>query len=337
MSAPEAPYPATTAAKGWRFELDYERIDRSATWALANEVPLAQPCLLAMWLAAWRQVPCGSMPNDEDVIRALCRIPADTWDAVRSVVMRGWWLAADGLLYHDTLIECANEMMARRRSDADRQAMRRAKSRVTPTDAATEEAMAKGKPLEEPPPENENVTRDTPVTPTEVHRESSTGTGTSTSTREVSLKPSPTSKALKKPGRSKNERLDASDLELPEGVPRDAWVKWANYRRTHKAPWTKEVAEASILRLQRLARLGHDVLDTVEHAIASGHQGLYPDHRTRPALSAVPAAGEAPSWKRERDERIYRMTGGNAGKAPADQRGEIIDMEQPDGPPAKRA
>lgn len=30
-----APYPSDTRPKGWRFELDYERIEASDTWALA--------------------------------------------------------------------------------------------------------------------------------------------------------------------------------------------------------------------------------------------------------------------------------------------------------------
>ena len=41
MTRPAAPYPAITRAKGWRFELDYEQVDQSDTWALAAEVPMA--------------------------------------------------------------------------------------------------------------------------------------------------------------------------------------------------------------------------------------------------------------------------------------------------------
>ena len=100
-----APYPADTRAKGWRFELEYERIEQSDTWAIAEEVQMAQHALLFMWLAAWRQVPCGSLPADETMIRAKCRIPPKLWAGLRDVLMRGWWLADDGRLYHDTIAE----------------------------------------------------------------------------------------------------------------------------------------------------------------------------------------------------------------------------------------
>lgn len=162
-----APYPAKTAAKGWRFELVYEAIEQSDTWSLAAEIPMCQHALLMMWLVAWMQVPCGSLPADEDLIRAKCRIPVDVWPSVRAVMMRGWWPADDGRLYHNTLVMRVEEMMARRRSDADRQAKRRAK--VTPD-------------TEPPSPENppgahtghSDVTRDTAVSRAEVHPESST-------------------------------------------------------------------------------------------------------------------------------------------------------------------
>ena len=116
----QPPYPADTRAKGWRFELDYEKIDQSDTWSLASEIPLARACLLAMWLGAWTQDPCGSLPNDEAVIRARCQIPAQVWAKVRSVLMRGWWLASDGRLYHDTLAKRVLEMVEYRRKTAKR-------------------------------------------------------------------------------------------------------------------------------------------------------------------------------------------------------------------------
>lgn len=114
------PYPKDTRAKGWRFELDYEKIDQSDTWSLAADVPLARSCLLAVWLAAWTQEPCGSLPKDEAVIRARCQIPAAIWAKVRHIVMRGWWLANDGRLYHDTLTLRVQEMIEYRKKNAKR-------------------------------------------------------------------------------------------------------------------------------------------------------------------------------------------------------------------------
>lgn len=127
------PYPADTRAKGWRFELDYEKIEQSDTWCLAAEVPLAQHALLMMWLVAWTQVPCGSFPNDESIIRAKCKVPAKTWGALREILMRGWWPADDGRLYHETITERVRDMLAKRAKDAKRAADNRARRAESPS------------------------------------------------------------------------------------------------------------------------------------------------------------------------------------------------------------
>ena len=123
------PYPADTRAKGWRFEIDYEKVDQSDTWSLASEIPMAQPALLMMWLAAWTQEPCGSLPNDLGVIRTKCKVPVKLWPSLQGVLMRGWWLAEDGRLYHDTLTARVLEMLEYRRKNAERVANFKAKQR----------------------------------------------------------------------------------------------------------------------------------------------------------------------------------------------------------------
>lgn len=151
-----APYSSDARARGWRFELDYEQIEQSDTWAIAAETPMAQHALLMLWLAAWTQVPCGSLPNDDQAIRAKCRVPPKLWATMRDVVMRGWWAADDGRLYHPTLTKRVEEMMTRRRSDSDRKAKERAKK------AAETVVIPAGVPSA------------SHVTPPGLHRESST-------------------------------------------------------------------------------------------------------------------------------------------------------------------
>jgi hypothetical protein len=110
-----APYPADTQARGWKFELDYDAIEKSDTWPLAAEIPMAQHALLMMWLTAWsKQKPCGSFPNDENIIRATCRIPPAVWAKCRDVLMRGWWLADDGRYYSNILVPQVLELISRR-------------------------------------------------------------------------------------------------------------------------------------------------------------------------------------------------------------------------------
>jgi hypothetical protein len=112
-----APYPPETRAKGWRFELDYERIEQSDTWCLAT--PEMRPWLLMLWLTAWRQGPCGSLPNNDQLIAARLGMPDRQFVAHRDILMRGWWLAADGRLYHPAITECVSKMIAARAREVE--------------------------------------------------------------------------------------------------------------------------------------------------------------------------------------------------------------------------
>lgn len=107
-----APYPQTTRAKGWRFELDHERIRQSDTWALASAQQ--RPWLLMLWMTAWEQAPCGSLPADDRLIAARIGMPLQDFIEAKDVLLRGWWMADDGRLYHDTLTERVLALMAAR-------------------------------------------------------------------------------------------------------------------------------------------------------------------------------------------------------------------------------
>lgn len=138
----KAPYPSDTRAKGWRLEIDHERIDQSDTWALAK--PEARPWLLMLWLMAWKQTPCGSLPNEDELIAARIGMSLAMFKKHRGVLMRGWWLADDGRLYHDVLVQRVHEMLDKRAKDAERAARHRA-------------------PKAESQRSHDGVTRDTPV------------------------------------------------------------------------------------------------------------------------------------------------------------------------------
>ncbi|WP_241019575.1 hypothetical protein [Burkholderia sp. Ac-20345] len=117
------PYPADTRAKGWRFELDHERIRQSDTWALA--APEIRPWLLMLWMTAWEQTPCGSLPADDELIAVRLGMPMDQFVANKNRLLRGWWRADDGRLYHDTMTERVREMLAHRDGERTRKAAQR--------------------------------------------------------------------------------------------------------------------------------------------------------------------------------------------------------------------
>lgn len=114
------PYPADTRAKGWRFELDHERIQQSDTWALA--APNQRPWLLMLWMVAWQQTPCGSLPDTDELIAARIGMPADEFLLNRAILLRGWELCEDRRLYHPVIVEKVLEMLARKTRETQRKA-----------------------------------------------------------------------------------------------------------------------------------------------------------------------------------------------------------------------
>lgn len=121
-----APYPADTRAKGWRFEIDVERIEQSDTWTLAPSA--IRPWLLMLWMTAWKQTPCGTLTNDDTLIAARIGMSSKEFTKHRAILMRGWWLADDGRLYHVALTERVEAMLVKREKDAGRTAARRART-----------------------------------------------------------------------------------------------------------------------------------------------------------------------------------------------------------------
>jgi hypothetical protein len=122
---PEAPYPADTLARGWRFELDLERIDASETWAEAP--PELRPWLLMLWAASWRSIPVGTYPHNDRAIAGRIGMPLTMFQTHRETLMRGWILHADGLLYHPVITERVIALLHVRQGTGKRVADWRAK------------------------------------------------------------------------------------------------------------------------------------------------------------------------------------------------------------------
>lgn len=122
------PYPPDTRAKGWRFELDLERIERSDTWALTPAE--LRPWLLMLWSTAWQQEPCGSLPANDELIAARIGMKTSVFTKNRDKLMRGWWLADDGRLYHTTIVTRVQEMLAAREKERSRKAGQRERKKA---------------------------------------------------------------------------------------------------------------------------------------------------------------------------------------------------------------
>lgn len=117
-AAKPVPYLPDVLAKGWRFELDVDRLEQSDTWALAT--PDVRPWLLMLWVVSWKQKPCGSLPADDALIVARLGIAPKVFSRVKAVLMRGWWKAEDGRLYHDTIAACVLDMLGKKTAETQR-------------------------------------------------------------------------------------------------------------------------------------------------------------------------------------------------------------------------
>jgi len=79
---------------------------------------------LMLWCRAWKQVPAGSLPNDDKVLASFSGT-GRRWAKVRQVALHGFELCSDGRLYHRFL--CVEVLRAKKmrqnyeeRRDADR-------------------------------------------------------------------------------------------------------------------------------------------------------------------------------------------------------------------------
>lgn len=128
LSPKPAPYPAATLSKGWRFELNMEQVKKSETWLRAR-TGMVRALLLLLWAEAWEQTPCGSLPNDDELLGLLLGLEPEDFAKHKTVLLRGWWLADDGRLYHDTITERVQDMLKARAANAKRVAGHKAKKR----------------------------------------------------------------------------------------------------------------------------------------------------------------------------------------------------------------
>lgn len=252
-----APYHPDIRAKGWRFELDHERLRQSDTWALAS--PETRPWLLMLWMVAWEQTPCGSLPDDDRLIAARIGMPLQVFHEHRDVLLRKWWKADDGRLYHDVLILRVAEMQAKRAKDSTRMAnyrATRAQSRVSSND----------------------VTRDTPATNAIVTTESPASS--IPSTKHQAPEPTLGDKSPKPPARSR--------AVLPDWLPIEAWAGFVEMRKRSKAPLTDQAIKLALGELEKLRAQGHDPASVLNQSTMNAWKGIFPlkeanGGRVRPA------------------------------------------------------
>jgi hypothetical protein len=120
---PEPFVPAhTDVSKLAGFMLNVEHL--LASELVATGSPEECWAALMLWCRAWKQVPAGSLPNDDRVLASFSGA-GRRWPRIRQVALHGFELCSDGRLYHRFL--CAEVLRAKKmrqnyeeRRDADR-------------------------------------------------------------------------------------------------------------------------------------------------------------------------------------------------------------------------
>lgn len=77
---------------------------------------------VTLWLKSWDQIPAGSLPDDDIELCRLAEFGRDqrTWKKLRPMALHGWYICADGRLYHRVVAEGVLAAYARRRAASDK-------------------------------------------------------------------------------------------------------------------------------------------------------------------------------------------------------------------------
>ena len=93
--------------------------------------------------------------------------------------------------------------------------------------------------------------------------------------------------------RKRGKGFAAAAIDLPEWLDRGLWQRWCKDRADRKKPITEEGARAQVAQLDKHRESGREPTAVLEHAMASGHQGLYPPAANSGARSPPPAIPQA--------------------------------------------
>lgn len=98
--------------------------------------------LLLLWAESWQESPCGTLPNNDELIALMIDMAPAVFKKHRAVLLRGWTLADDGRLYHETITERVLAMLEKRASDAKRSKTRRERAQASAANPAGDTAAS---------------------------------------------------------------------------------------------------------------------------------------------------------------------------------------------------
>ncbi|MDB5448789.1 MAG: hypothetical protein JWQ97_4106, partial [Phenylobacterium sp.] len=159
---PLVPAECSMAGNDW-FPLHFDRLRKSKWWRRASDLARARNVML--WGEAYKQVPGGSMPDDDDELAEAAGFGMDVeaFMAAKAEIMAPWTLCSDGRWYHPTVCEVVLEAWEkaseRRKAAAAKKAAQRAKVRGQSPSASIVPRNARAVPHD-----SANVPEDNPET-----------------------------------------------------------------------------------------------------------------------------------------------------------------------------
>lgn len=87
--------------------LDVNRVLASDTAVKARRNPAIGWVSFRLWCFAWRELPAGSLPADDERIAQMADVTPEVWEQIRRDVMRPWVKCRDGRVYHPVVCEKA--------------------------------------------------------------------------------------------------------------------------------------------------------------------------------------------------------------------------------------
>lgn len=74
--------------------------------------PAGLMAALKVWWTAWREVPAGSLPSDDETLRQLVGVvPAPGWEQLKHEALTGFVLCNDGRYYHPFITKLARAVL----------------------------------------------------------------------------------------------------------------------------------------------------------------------------------------------------------------------------------
>ena len=89
--------------------LDVRTLLTSTLWIKAKKDPRVAHAAMSLWCESWHQVPCASLPDDDEVLADLARCDEKEWKRVKERALAHFVKCSDGRLYHRTVAAKAVE------------------------------------------------------------------------------------------------------------------------------------------------------------------------------------------------------------------------------------